>query len=151
MSFALLCFVSTFVAVFALGLQSLNVNQGHYWAAAGTSVLISLGHIGLYKYMPGADALAIAGYLAGGVCGITASMWSHRRVRTWWAARSARRVPPGPVPQAAPRPKAPPPMPRSAHARPACPVCGAREGEGCPRLLCERFDEHADVNSLRLH
>ena len=27
-------FASTFVLVFALGLQSLNVNNGHRWAAA---------------------------------------------------------------------------------------------------------------------
>lgn len=90
MSFAFLCFVSTFVSVFALGLQSLNVNQGHYWAAAGTSLLIGGGHIALYKFMPGADALAIAGYLAGGISGITSSMWFHRRVRTWWADRKRR-------------------------------------------------------------
>jgi hypothetical protein len=85
MSAALLCFASTFVSVFALGLQSLNVNQGHYWAAAGTSLLIGGGHIALYKYMPGANAPELAGYLAGGVTGITSSMWFHRRFKAWWA------------------------------------------------------------------
>lgn len=92
MTYALLCFASTFIAVFALGLQSLNVNQGHTWAAAGTSLLIGVSHIALYKYMPGADVLAMLGYLAGGVAGITSSMWFHRRVRTWWAARKQRRA-----------------------------------------------------------
>jgi len=87
MSGALLCFGATFIAVFALGLQSLNVNQGHYWAAAVTSLLISVGHIALYKFMPGADLVEVGGYLVGGVAGITSSMWFHRRVRTWWQAR----------------------------------------------------------------
>lgn len=87
----LLCFGSTFIAVFALGLQSLNVNQGQYWAAAGTSLLIGGGHIALYKFMPGANALDVVGYLLGGVTGITSSMWFHRRVRVWWNAWKARR------------------------------------------------------------
>jgi hypothetical protein len=87
----LLCFASTYVAVFALGLQSLNVNQGHYLAAAGTSLLIGLGHIALYKFMPGAELGEVIGYLAGGVAGITSSMWFHRRVRAWWADWKARR------------------------------------------------------------
>jgi hypothetical protein len=75
----LLLFLSTYVAVFSLGLQSLNVNQGHYLAAAGTSVLISSGHILLYKYMPEAAAGQMAAYYAGGILGITSSMWVHAR------------------------------------------------------------------------
>lgn len=74
-----LLFLSTYVAVFSLGLQSLNVNQGHYWAAAGTSVLISSGHILLYRYMPEAAAGQMAAYFAGGILGITSSMWVHAR------------------------------------------------------------------------
>ena len=76
---ALTIFASTFVAVFALGFQSQNVNQGHYLAAAMTSVLISSGHLALYRFMPDPDALQILGYYAGGITGITASMWVHRR------------------------------------------------------------------------
>ena len=91
MSSALLCFASTFIAVFALGLQSLNVNQGHYWAAAGTSLLIGGGHIALYKFMPGANAGDVVGYLAGGVSGITSSMWFHRRFKAWLTEALARR------------------------------------------------------------
>ena len=75
----LLLFGSTFIAVFSLGLQSLNVNQGHYWAAAGTSLLISSGHILLYRYMPEAKAVEVLAYYAGGVLGITSSMWVHAR------------------------------------------------------------------------
>jgi len=72
-------FLSTFIAVFSLGLQSLNVNQGHYWAAAGTSLLISSGHILLYRYMPEAAAGQVLAYYAGGISGITSSMWVHAR------------------------------------------------------------------------
>ncbi len=74
-----LLFGSTFMAVFSLGLQSLNVNQGHYWAAAATSVLISSGHILLYRYMPEARAAQVLAYYAGGILGITSSMWVHAR------------------------------------------------------------------------
>jgi hypothetical protein len=91
-SSAVLCFASTFVAVFALGLQSQNVNQGHYWAAAGTSLLIGGGHIALYKFMPGAQAAEVLAYLAGGVAGILTSMWFHRTVKAWWNARKGRAV-----------------------------------------------------------
>lgn len=88
MTTPLLCFAATFVSVFALGLQSQNVNQGHYWAAAWTSLLIGAGHIGLYKYMPNANVPELAGYLLGGVTGITTSMWFHRSVKAWWSART---------------------------------------------------------------
>lgn len=90
MSTALLCFGSTFISVFALGLQSQNVNQGHYWAAAFTSLLIGGGHIALYRYMPNANWVELAAYLVGGVTGITFSMWFHRTVKAWWKARHGR-------------------------------------------------------------
>ena len=84
---SLLLFASTFISVFALGLQSLNVNQGHYLAAGITSVLISTGHIFLYRFMPDANVLDALGYYAGGIAGITASMWVHPRLKAWWARR----------------------------------------------------------------
>ena len=86
MSNALLCFASTYIAVFALGLQSLNVNQGHYLAAALTSLAIGASHIALYKFMPSSGPLEWGGYFAGGVLGITSSMWFHRRFKAWWKA-----------------------------------------------------------------
>lgn len=79
MSGALISFASTFVAVFALGFQSQNVNQGHYAAAALTSLAIGVSSIALYKVMPDSGAIEVLGYLVGGVTGITASMWVHRR------------------------------------------------------------------------
>jgi hypothetical protein len=90
MKYALLVFAGTWLSVFTLGLQSLNVNQGHYLAAAITSIGIGTGHIILYKYMPGADALEIAAYLLAGISGITFSMWFHRRAKDWLSLRIAR-------------------------------------------------------------
>jgi hypothetical protein len=87
MSAFLAAFLSTFVSVFALGLQSLNVNQRMYVAAALTSVAISSGHIWLYKVMPTATGWDVGGYYLGGIAGITASIWFHARAKAWLAAR----------------------------------------------------------------
>ncbi|MES2959771.1 MAG: hypothetical protein V4792_16400 [Pseudomonadota bacterium] len=85
---ALLLFAATFGAVFALGLQSLNVNGGHKLLAALTSLLIGISHLVLFKVLPGpTDALQIAGYLLGGPLGILASMWAHPQLVAWLAAR----------------------------------------------------------------
>ena len=74
-----LLFASTFVSVFALGFQSLNVNGGHYRAAFLTSLLISASTLWLYRLLPQADVTEIAAYMLGGPFGIVASMWAHRR------------------------------------------------------------------------
>lgn len=79
MTTALILFVSTFLLVFALGLQSLNVNGGHHKAAFVTSLLIGSMQMVMLKLGPDADWLQIAGYLAGGPFGIIASMWFHKR------------------------------------------------------------------------
>lgn len=94
MSHALL-FLSAFVSVFALGFQSLNVNGGHYLAAASTSFIIGVGHIALYRMMPDADFGQLLAYLLGGPLGITASMWVHRRTVGRAAAISSNRNKPG--------------------------------------------------------
>lgn len=88
----LLVFIATYVSVFTLGLQSLNVNQGHYAAAAVTSLFIGGGHILLYKFMPTSGVPEYIGYFAGGVAGITSSIWFHKTVRAWWANRKRRRA-----------------------------------------------------------
>lgn len=77
-------FVSTFATVFALGFQSLNVNQGRYLAAFLTSFVIGGSSLVLYKYLPQPTATQVLAYLLGGATGIVASMWAHRR---WFAAR----------------------------------------------------------------
>ena len=75
---ALLLFISTFALVFFLGLQSLNVNRGHYMAAFITSFGIGIGQLILYKLAPDANGLEIAAYLTGGPLGIITSMRFHR-------------------------------------------------------------------------
>lgn len=77
---AALLFISTLVLVFALGFQSLNVNGGHYRAAAFTSFAIGTTQLVLYKLVPTASLVEIMAYLLGGPIGIVASMLVHRRM-----------------------------------------------------------------------
>lgn len=70
-------FASTFMLVFALGLQSLNVNNGHYLLAALTSFVIGSGQMVLYKLAPDATWTQIAVYLCGGPVGIVCAMRVH--------------------------------------------------------------------------
>lgn len=78
MTTALLLFASTFVAVFALVLQSLNVNGGHRVLACITSLFISGSNLVLFKTLPGdTDWLQIAAYLLGGPVAVLAGMVMH--------------------------------------------------------------------------
>lgn len=70
-------FVSTYVLVFALGLQSLNVNNGHHYAAAITSFAIGSMQMILFKLAPDASWSEIAAFLLGGPFGIVSSMYAH--------------------------------------------------------------------------
>lgn len=76
----LLLFSSTFVLVFALGLQSLNVNGGHYVAACVTSLVIGSANLVVLRIAPTATWTEIAAYLLGGPLGIMASMAMHGRL-----------------------------------------------------------------------
>lgn len=76
---ALTLFASTYALVFFLGLQSLNVNGGHYRAAFFTSFGIGVGNILLFKLAPDATGIEIAAFLLGGPFGIISSMRFHRR------------------------------------------------------------------------
>lgn len=76
----LILFASTYVLVFALGLQSLNVNNGHYYAAAVTSLAIGAMQMVLFKLAPDASWTEIAAFLLGGPGGIVSSMWAHPRL-----------------------------------------------------------------------
>lgn len=76
---AIIIFASTFVLVFALGFQSLNVNNGHYKAAFMTSFAIAVSNLVLFKTVPQANWLEIAAYLSAGPCAIVSSMWCHQR------------------------------------------------------------------------
>ena len=77
---ALLIFASTFILVFALGFQSLNVNNGHYKAAFFTSFAIGASNLVLFKTVPQAGVMEIGAYLLAGPFAIVASMWLHKRV-----------------------------------------------------------------------
>jgi hypothetical protein len=77
-------FLSTFALVFALGLQSLNVNGGHYRAAFFTSLAIGAANLILYKLAPDAGGIEIAAYLAGGPIGIVCAMKAHPWLRKHW-------------------------------------------------------------------
>jgi hypothetical protein len=70
-------FASTFALVFALGLQSLNVNGGHYRAAFITSLGIGASNLVLFKMAPDASGIEIVAYLAGGPLGIVSAMRAH--------------------------------------------------------------------------
>lgn len=74
---AILLFASTFLLVFFLGLQSLNVNNGHRLAAFFTSFGIGLSNLMLFKLAPDATGLEMAAFLMGGPFGIVASMKAH--------------------------------------------------------------------------
>lgn len=77
---AAIIFAATFVVVFALGFQSLTVNQGHYRAAFLNSFLISAANLAILKYVPQAHgAYEYLAYMTGGPLGIITSMYVHRR------------------------------------------------------------------------
>lgn len=78
---ALYLLASTFCLVFALGLQSQLVNNGHYRGAFFNSLAIGACNLVLFKLAPDASGLEIAAYLAGGPVGIVAAMWAYRRKR----------------------------------------------------------------------
>jgi hypothetical protein len=75
---AALLFASTFVLVFALGMQQFNIAGGHYRAAFLTSVAIGAANMLMLKLGPEASPLEICAYMAGGPFGIVASMHLHR-------------------------------------------------------------------------
>jgi hypothetical protein len=76
----MLIFFSTFILVFALGFQSLNVNNGHYKAAFFTSFAIAVSNLVLFKTVPQAGILEIGAYLIAGPFAIIASMYAHKKV-----------------------------------------------------------------------
>ena len=69
---------STFVVVFALGLQSQLVNNGHYLGAAFNSLAIAGCNLVLYKLAPSAEGLDVVAYFVGGPLGIVAAMLVYR-------------------------------------------------------------------------
>ena len=124
--------LATFFVVFALGLQSLNVNGGHRLLAVLTSLVIGASNLVLFKLLPGPTHwLEIAAYLAGGPLGIVASMAAHPQLLRLVQRRAVpgqdlvdawRRVQPPAVPVAAPTTTSPTPL---ASGEPGIRVSGA--------------------------
>lgn len=84
---ALSLLASTFGLVFALGLQSQLVNNGHYVGAFVNSLAIGGCNLVLFKLAPDAAGLEVAAYLAGGPFGIVASMAVYRHLHPGRAHR----------------------------------------------------------------
>lgn len=70
-------FLATFAMVFFLGLQSKNVNQSRYAAAALTSVCILGSQFIFTKIAVDAGMLEFLVLAAGSAAGITSSIWVH--------------------------------------------------------------------------
>ena len=72
---------ANFITVFALGLQSRNVNGGHYAWAAGTSIAISLSQLTMLQRVvaPDAGAAQLVVCCVSAATAITTSMWFHQR------------------------------------------------------------------------
>lgn len=88
MAEALFVFAIQVAYVFLLGLQSRNVRDSQYLAAAATSTM--LGMAGLMTTTAIAKSVILGGssvvgfaYVAGGPCGICLAMWLHDRVAKW--------------------------------------------------------------------
>lgn len=81
---AIALFGSTFLLVFFLGLQSLNVNNGHHVAAFFTSFGIGASNLVLFKLAPNAGGMEIIAFLLGGPFGIISSMHVHGRLSKRW-------------------------------------------------------------------
>ena len=79
---ALALLASSFLVVFALGLQSQLVNNGHYVSAFLNSLVIGSSQLVLFKLAPDATGIEIAAYLAGGPFGIVASMAVYRWLKS---------------------------------------------------------------------
>jgi hypothetical protein len=71
-------FFSNFAVVFLLGLQSKNVNQGRYMAAAMTSVGISVSQWIFVKYATHGDWRVFVTCAFGGALGIASSIWFYK-------------------------------------------------------------------------
>lgn len=68
-------FVSNFILVFLLGLQSKNVNAGRYIAAITTSFGISVANFLFVKYATKGSYDVFVVCAVGGCAGISASIW----------------------------------------------------------------------------
>ena len=78
---SLILFLASFMTVFALGFQSLNVNRGHFFAAAIGSILIGICNLTIYRLMLQAtQSIEMIAYVMGGHVGIVCAMYCHGKL-----------------------------------------------------------------------
>jgi hypothetical protein len=70
---------STFFLVFALGMQSQFVNNGHYVSAFANSLMVSVSQLGALQVIHAHTPWEYAAYIFGGPIGIVCSMACYRR------------------------------------------------------------------------
>jgi hypothetical protein len=71
-------FASQFVTVALLVIQSQNNVHGHFWLAAGTSVLIGVAQVATFKLLPTADASELVAWIAAGPFANMFAQWVKR-------------------------------------------------------------------------
>lgn len=82
-------YVSSFVVVFLLGLQSKNVNRSRYVAAALTSIGISLSQFVFVKYAANGSYFVLFVMALGGAMGIVTSIYVHdHHIERWFGKHS---------------------------------------------------------------
>lgn len=103
-------FIGSFFSVGLLGIQSKNVNQSRYWAAAITCLLLCIANATFIKYVASGEFIPLAVAAIGSVCGITWSIWFYDNILKDWfdkrALKTARLVPTYIGPYEPPRPVA---------------------------------------------
>jgi len=74
-----LLFLSQFICVLLLVVQSVNNNHGHRRLAALTSVGIGITQIATFRLLPGADIWETSAWLAAGPIANYAAQWLKRK------------------------------------------------------------------------
>ena len=72
--------LATFALVFLRGIQQQNVIGGHYLAAAITPYAIACAEVASVLLVVSTGWTAIPWVGTGGALGVTAAMWSHRKM-----------------------------------------------------------------------
>ena len=73
--------LATFALVFLRGIQQQNVIHGQYLTAAITPFLIAAAEVASVLLVVQTGWAAIPWVGTGGALGVTAAMWTHRRLR----------------------------------------------------------------------
>lgn len=74
----LLLFLSSYVTVLLLVIQSINNNHGRAMASCVTSIGIGVAQVALYKIVPSASFPEIVAFIAGGPLANVTAQWVKR-------------------------------------------------------------------------